>query len=403
MARTCIDWQPDDTTSVAPRPLIVHVTKVPPSSSGIARHAGPFDSALDRLGDRETIGLGLDAPETQRIAIVLGLVRRVTARLRSVPADLVVIDLSGRALAEFFSACRVAAMRARRRPVVWLVVHDAPELVGAPMLFSFLDRKGGRRFGMALSRSVGRILERWLVRRADAVLALSELGAAALRQRYHSGRVWSIPHPAELLTNAPKQPVVYCPATLTASDLVPTLQAFESGALPPETTLRVGNLPAADQRQVERWCRSMRMTNRVEFTRFLDQNGLDESFATAAVVVRHSDAPARPANWAAASGPLVSALAAGCAVLSTSPRGSLRCLEIAGCELVAAPEHLPDEIVRVMGDLARVRSVAVRATDHIRSTHVPEAVARYLATIWRDTSASCCWRRAQRTQSTDTT
>lgn len=399
MARTCIDWEPDDPSPVAPRSRIVHVTKVPASDSGIARHAGPFDRALDRVGGRTTVGIALDASGTQRATAVLRLARRVLLHLRREPVDLVVIDLSGRALAEFFSACLVASIPTHRRPILWLVAHDAPEVVGAPMLFSFLDRKGGRRVGMALSRTVGRALERWLVGRADAVLAFSELGADALRERFGDGRVWSIPLPTELLANALKEPVVYCPAGVSATDILATMRAFEPGCVPPHVRLRIGNLPLPDRRQVEVRCRSMGIIDRVEFTGFLDQAGLDQSFATAAIVVRNRSATGRPSNWAAASGPVVSAMAAGCAVLSTDPRGSAYCLELGGSDLSATPDRLQDELVRVTCDPSALRLLAERATDHIRSTHVPEAVAPYLEAIWRDTGARNVGLPAWRTPS----
>jgi glycosyltransferase involved in cell wall biosynthesis len=384
MAPTCIDAAPVDPPAPGTGPRIVHLTKVPPSDSGVARHAGALDRALDRLGRRTTIGLGLDAPQTQRLAVVADVVRRLRTELRRTPADLVVIDLSGRALAELAGAALVAARPAARRPVLWLVAHDAPELVGAPLLVSVLDRRGGRRVGMALSDTVGRALERRVVGRADALLAFSELGAAALRDRYGHDVVRAVPLPTDLLGDGPKEPVVYCPAGVRAGDLAPVLRAFEAG-LPDGTALRVGHLAPADRRTIEAWRDEHGLADRVTLTGFLDQAALDRTFVTAAVVVRNPGRGDRSANWAAASGPRVSALAAGCAVVSTDPRGSARCVAVAGRDLAAAPERLADELTRLVADPAAVAELGARATEHVRSTHAPDAVAGHLAAIWRDT------------------
>lgn len=385
MARTCIDWEPDDVPSDASRPRIIHVTKVPPSNSGIARHAGPFDRSLARVGSLTTVGLRLDAHESQRIGTTIRLARRVLRHLRDDAPDLVIYDLSGRALAEFYSACIAALVPKHRRPVLWLVAHDSPELVGPPMLFSFFDRKGWRRVGMALSRWIGRPLERWLVSRVGAILSFSELGAGALRERFDHLVVRAVPLPTELLSASSKEPIVYCPAGVSAADLAPTLEAFGAGGVPQYFRLRVGNLSGPDRELVVGRAEYLAMNDRVEFTGFLDQKRLDESFTTASIVVRHRSATGRPQGWGAASGPLVSALAAGCAVVSTDPRGSARCVAVAGRDLSATPEKLSDEIAATANDPRTVQELGARATEHIRSTHVPEAVARYLRAVWYDT------------------
>lgn len=202
MAQSCIDWDPDPRVASA-QCSILHITKVPPSSSGIARHAGAFDRALDMVGDRCTIGLPVEAHQSQRAVLIFRLCRRVRRHVRENRTDLVVIDLSGRALAEFFAACVIAAHR--QRPRIWLVAHDAPDLVGPPLLVALLDRKGGRRLGMELSGILGGQATRWLLRRSAALLAFSELGASALRERFGDEvSVWSVPLPTELLADKPK-------------------------------------------------------------------------------------------------------------------------------------------------------------------------------------------------------
>jgi hypothetical protein len=383
MGPSCISWEPDSSTPVGTPPRIVHVTKIPPSNSGIARHAAPFDRALDGLGPRVTLGLPVTAHESQRLSVVAGLLGRLVRQMRRASADLVVIDLSGRALAEFFAACLVAARR--RGPTLWLIAHDAPEMVGPPLLFACFDRKGGRRLGMALSSSLGGALERWLVSRTDMLVAFSELGAEALRTSYPNTRTTAIPLPSEIIAHECKEAVIYCPASLSAHELIPTLRAFALEQIPQTVRLRVGNLPDSERRQVEDWCRSLGIEGRVDFTGFLDQAGLDRSFATAAIVVRHRDSDQGAANWAAASGPLVSALAAGCAVLSTDARGSHGCLAAAGIDLAAQPTAVPEELARLASDPVAVERLRQKATSHTRDYHVPEAVTPYLEVIWRET------------------
>jgi hypothetical protein len=307
--------------------------------------------------------------------------RLARRELRTRPVDLVVVDLSGRAIAEFLTACMVAARR--ERPVLWLVAHDPPELVGPPLLFAQFDRRGARRVGMFLSNTLGRWLEGWLLRRTDVLLAFSEAGAVSLRDRkLGTKRVVAIPLPTERI--APRNDdVVYCPSSVTFEELQPVLDAFASGAVAPPTRLRVGSLSAADARRVEALCATLNIAERVELTGFLDQAALDASFATAAVVVRSRIADANAANWAAASGPLMSALAAGCAVVGTDARGSARCLELAGINAVSTREMV-ETLARVVNDPEQLHHLGEAASAHVEACHVPEAVAGHLRAIWAD-------------------
>ena len=72
----------------------------------------------------------------------------------------------------------------RNRP--WLVVtcHDVPSLVGATMLFRALDRRGLRRIGWWASQSVGRALERRVMKGLDTVLTLTRSGERVLGQEH---------------------------------------------------------------------------------------------------------------------------------------------------------------------------------------------------------------------------
>lgn len=382
MGRTCIERDPGRPPTIAARPRILHVTKVPPSNSGIARHALPFDRSLDLLGSRSTLGLPVDAGDTQRVALTVRTVVQAWRKVRRHAADLVVIDLSGRALAEFFVAMTLTF--GGRRRTIWLVLHDPPVLVGPPLLFRFLDRRGRRRAGIALSNTIGGLLERRLVRDVDAVIAFSDLGAAAVREHF-AVETWAVPLPTEILPQRKEAPIVYCPASLHPSDLAPILSVL---ATRPHSTvqLRVGYMPKCDCDEVLEICAALGFEGRLEFTGYLDQAELDESFSTAAIVVRHRPESEDSTNWAAASGPIVSALAAGCAVLSTDARGSRACVQAAGIDVSSAPSLLPETLDHVLKSPSDQRRLQEQAIAHVQSTHSPEAVARYLLQIWAETT-----------------
>ena len=385
MAPSCIDHEPPELTGTGSS-TVLHLTKVLPSGSGVARHAAAFDRALGALGRCVTLGLANEARDTQRLSMIIRTTRRARRAVRRERPDLVVVDLSGRALAEFFGACVVAGRR--RRPKLWLVVHDPPELVGQTFLVAGLDRKGGRRLGVALSRWLSPPVERWLLGRVDGLLAFSELGASILRERQPGHAVWAVPLPVELMARRVKERVVYCPANLVVAGVEPTLAALGRPEVAEEVRVRVGSMAPTDRREVERVSSAMGVASRLDFTGHLDQDALDESFATAAVVVRDLRPDGRADNVGAASGPLVQALAAGCAVISTDVRGSRRCVELAGVDLSQHPERLTDEVVRLLGDPEAIERLGDAAIAHVESCHVPEAVARHLASIWRATDRS---------------
>jgi glycosyltransferase involved in cell wall biosynthesis len=367
------------------RPRILLLTKVPPSNSGIAHFAPAFRRTLELVGDVTTIELAVDAAETQRLAVIARTVAHVRRALRAQPVDLVVVHLSGRALGEYYAA--VAALAHRSRPRVWLVVHDAPELAGASLLVAPLDRRGGRRIGMLGSRHIGRRLDRHLLDRADAVIAFSESGAAALVDREPTTRAVALPLPVELAPATTKEPVVYVPAGLVATDVDPVLAAV--ARLGQDRTdansyrVRVGHLGPDGSASVRAMAARRGLGDRLELTGFLDDRGLDRSFATASVVVRNRRAT-ETGNRNAASGPVVLAMAAGAAVVATDPRGSAACLAGgAGIDLSAEPGRLTDAVAALLADPAEIARLGVAALAHIRDHHRPECVAARLDELWR--------------------
>jgi len=359
------------------RPRILHLTKVPPSDSGIAHVADAFSAALGLLGDVTTVGLPLDAAHTQRPRVIARTARRTLRRIRDQAPQLVVAQLSGRALAEFY-AC-VATVSRSRRPALWIVAHDPPSLVGPSLLVSPLDHKGGRRLGLGLSDLVGRPLERRLLARTEATLVLSRPGARSLQDRFPTAAILAVPLPVELPPVATKEPLVYVPARVTPRDVLPVLEAVAAAA--PPYRLRIGSVPPTSRTEIEQMARRTGMAERLEFTGFLDDAGLDASYAAPAVVVRNR--PPGGGNALAASGPIVSAMAAGCAVVSTDPRGSADCLsDGAGLDLSPEPTQLGPALHRLLDDPAQIARMGAAARAHIEANHAPAAVARRLRAVW---------------------
>lgn len=112
------------------------------------------------------------------------------------------------------------------------------------------------------------------------------------------------------------------------------LDELQAGRLGARFNVRIGRL-SSDETFVIRT--RFGTSGRVELTGDLSQSELDESYERAAVVVRRLAHGRERANWAAASGPIVSALAAGCAVISNDNRGSARCVAAAGVDLSSQP------------------------------------------------------------------
>ncbi len=368
----------DEVAISSPRPRILHLTKVPPSDSGVAHFAAPFTAALGLLGHVTTMGLPGSARDSQRTRIITRTAWATVQTVRLTRPDLLVVQLSGRGLAEMYAA--LAVVHLRRRPTVWLVAHDAPSLVGAALLTHGLDRRGGRRIGMAASDHIGRRLEQRLVARVDVVLSFSEPGAEAVADRYPGVTARSVPLPVTVPPPEPKERVVYVPSHVEAADVMPVLDAVASSA--DHYRLRVGNLPIGAAATIRAQAERCDMAHRLELTGYLDDEELDRSFATAALVVRHRR-PGVGGNELAVSGPIVSALAAGCAVISTDPRGSAPCLaDGVGIDLSARPERLVPELTELLSRPDEVARLGRAAQRHVVEHHRPEVVARRLATLW---------------------
>nr|WP_246852331.1 glycosyltransferase [Patulibacter sp. SYSU D01012] len=175
----------------------MHLAPQPTDRSGIAAYAERYRRAVGAQAD---VGIeALDAPGAAPTTVrhVRGY---VAAALGAAPRfDVVHAELGGSGLRELYAARAVA--RRTRVPLV-LTVHDPPWLTWQPFHVAAV---GGGRPTRALvavaGRGPARRMQRGLARRADALLALSALGAAALR-RTLGVDAGTLPYPCDPATAA---------------------------------------------------------------------------------------------------------------------------------------------------------------------------------------------------------
>jgi len=354
----------------------VHVTRLPPSPSGVAAYAAAFRPVLDALGPTGTELLP-PAPEASQSAVLaVRLARRLTRHDRDA---VLLVEQAGRGLAEFWAAWW-AARRGRR---VWLMVHDVPELSGGAFFTTLLDRRGGRRVAAALSGTLGRRAERDLLRRAERVLCLSPSGAAALAAAHRLDRpVEAVPHVGAATDDpvAGRTEVLVPGYVAAAEDVLPLVRA--AADLPDGWVLAVGACGEGTARAVEAAAAAAGTADRVRLLGFLPEVGVRAAFARAAVVVRW-----RRDGWGgggahAVSGPLVAALGNGCAVVTNDSRGAGHLFDEARVVVVgdrdAGERALLDAVRALVADPAdrRARGEAGRAL--VRREHTVAALAARL-------------------------
>ncbi|WP_158609733.1 hypothetical protein, partial [Cellulomonas triticagri] len=320
-------------TAVTARPdRLVHVTRLPPSPSGVAAYAEAFRPVLDELGEVDVVRLPADPGASQSAVLAVRLARRLARRD---PAEVLVVEQAGRGLAEFWAAWWLA----RRGRRVWLMVHDVPELSGGAFFTRTLDRRGGRRVAAALSATLGRRAERDLLHRAERVLCLSPSGARALTAAHRLDReVLHLPH-VGTVTDAPvdgRTEVLLPGYVAGADDVLPLIRA--AGDLPEGWTLAVGACSAETERAVREAAAAHGTADRVRTLGFLPEAEVRAAFARAAVVVRW-----RRDGWGghgqhAVSGPLIAALGQGCAVVTNDSRGAAHLFDEAAVVVVGDGE-----------------------------------------------------------------
>lgn len=355
---------------------LVHVTRLPPSPSGVAAYAQAFRPVLEELGEVDVERLPPEPAASQSAVLALRLARRLARRDRS---DVLVVEQAGRGLAEFWAAWWLA----RRGRRVWLMVHDVPELSGGAFFTTLLDRRGGRRVAAALSAVLGRRAERDLLERAERVLCLSPAGARALERAHRLTRpVQDLPHVGSV-AEAPvaDRTEVLVPGYVgDAADVLPLVRV--AGELPDGWTLSVGAAAPATEERLRAEAAALGVLDRVRLLGFLPEAGVRASFARAAVVVRW-----RRDGWGghgafAVSGPLVAALGHGCAVVTNDSRGASHLFDEAQVVVVGDGEPGGRELVAAVRALAgdpedrRRRAEAGRAL--VRRDHVPGAIAARL-------------------------
>lgn len=358
----------------------LYVTRLPPSPSGVAAYAETFADVLRVLGDVELVRLPAEPARSQSLVRAVRLARSLDRSLARDPDRVVHVELAGRGVAEFWAAWALVRLRGRR---VWLTVHDVPELSGGAFFFRTLDRRGGRRLAAALSRRLGTSAERTLLSRAEQVLCLSASGARALEARHGAGvRVRAVPHVARL-GDAPARGrrEVFVPGYVaSAQDVLPLVRAVPD--LPAGWTLTVGACAPDEHERLAHEARRTGVDDRVRLLGYSSELELTGAFDRAAVVVRW-----RRGGWArageagahAVSGPLVAALARGCAVVTNDSRGLVEVFDEAGVLVVGdgrtGAADLVRDVLRLVGDEDErvARADAGRAL--ARRAHAVAAVA----------------------------
>lgn len=356
---------------------LVHVTRLPPSPSGVAAYAQAFRPVLEELGQVDVERLPPEPRASQSAVLAVRLARRLARRDR---ADVLVVEQAGRGLAEFWAAWWLA----RRGRRVWLMVHDVPELSGGAFFTTMLDRRGGRRVAAALSAVLGRRAERDLLERAERVLCLSPAGARALERAHRLTRpVQDVPH-VGAVTEAPvegRTEVLVPGYVADAADVLPLVRA--AGDLPAGWTLAVGAASPATEERLRQEAATQGVLDRVRLLGFLPEAEVRAAFARAAVVVRW-----RRDGWGgggafAVSGPLVAALGHGCAVVTNDSRGASHLFDEARVVVVRDGEPGERELLAAVQALVadpadrQDRAEAGRAL--VRREHVPAAVAARLS------------------------
>ncbi len=144
----------------------------------------------------------------------------------------------------------------------------------------------------------------------------------------------------------------------------------------------VGNVPTQDEASLRRRAADLGLSHRVSFTGFLDERALSETFDEAEIVVR-ARRPDVGGNPLAVSGPIVQAMAAGCAVVTTDARGSAACLaDGGGVDLSERPGSLQAVLARLLSDPGETARLGEAARAHIERYHRPEVVGRQLQELW---------------------
>ncbi|MFB9954723.1 glycosyltransferase family protein [Cellulomonas denverensis] len=365
--------------STRPAPTrLLHLTRMPPSPSGVAAYAAVFRHALAEIAPTTTVELPPDPAASQSFPLARRLVRRLRRPLAD-PGTVLVVEQAGRGLAEFWAAWWLTRRGAR----VWLMVHDVPALSGGAFFSRTLDRRGGRRLAALLSGTLGRRAERDLLQRVERVCCLSPAGAEALTAAHRLTRpVEPVPHvavppPLVPAAVAARRAILVPGYVAAAEDVLPLLPVL--AALPTDWRLLVGACPDDAGAVLARAAAGLGVADRVELLGFTDEAGVRAAFARAAVVVRwrHSGWSGAAGRYAV-SGPLIAAFANAGAVLTNDDRGAAHLLPRDGATLVRDADDLGPALAALVADDAERLRRARAGRALVESEHTPAAVAALL-------------------------
>lgn len=358
---------------------LVYVTRLPPSSSGVAAYAQMFVDVLERIGEVQLLQLHPDPRESQTIAELRRVLQEARHARRTRCSRAFFVELAGRGIAEFWTAWWLS----RRGESVIVTIHDVPAVSGGAFFFRALDRRGGRRVAALLSNTIGRIAERSLLDRATAVFTLSEEGSHSLQRVFGLARhVTPIPHVANSgETSVVKQKEIFFPGYISrAEDVFGVLSALEQ--IDSEWRLVVGALSASDEAKLAKRAELMGIAHRIEVLGFQDENELLASFDRAAVVVRW-----RVTGWStgsgggryAVSGPIVRGLSRGCVVVTNDDRGVREFVGRVPSMLIPTGEgrssELVEMIVTVANDDALRTNLGEAGREYMRVAHGAARIA----------------------------
>lgn len=363
---------------------IVHVTRIPPSPSGVSLYAQDMDAAYALIGNVVDLPLPPDPRASQSLPLAGRIWFHLRRRVRRDSPTVISVELAGRGIAEMWAAWALA--RSGRR--VWVTVHDSPTLCGPALLTRTLDRRGLRRLGTWLSRVVGRPGERDLLGRAELVIALSPSGAEALSAAYDLDRpVLHVPHVLPRGPEPSDEHRILVPGYVGGADpVLPLVRMLRT--LPSDWRLVVGAASDDANRSIAAAVEENGVSQSIQLRGFMDEESLDAEFARASIVVRW-----RRDGWLggtadyAVSGPIIRAMGRSCAIITNDRRGVSDCLTAAGATVVGDGDEGEADMIsavrRLVDDPVLRRAAAATGLAHVADEHSPEAVASRLARVVR--------------------
>jgi len=361
---------------------IVYCSKSPPSPNGIARYAADFRQVLGSIGSVYQVAPRERRGQSDGLRQVLNLSLRLPWTIARRQPNWLVVEMSGRSLAEFWSTLLVMAIWRFRRTRVWVNVHDAPDLAGGVFWFAFADRRGVRSLAHWLTKRFGRRVERNLLRRAHVVTALSAAGAAALSDRYQL-RVDVIRHVLRpRLAARQKSLRLFVPGYVRP---VPSLVAgITTFAGHPDWDIVVGAMSETDNEWLKSELANTVDLGKITFAGFQSDSELDENYATASAVLRIVGQPTEAGRWAV-SGPALYAMGFGGVLVTDDQRGVRECLD-SGINSIVLPHELKradiDLLNRLASDAVFRQRLSNEAQAHVQRDHdlrpVADSVLRLL-------------------------